>query len=245
LPEQSISQGPDVLSIKILSARGKYMSDRLNIVAEDRMVIRKEAKRLRRDGWIPAVIYGQEATKSIKIENLPLRRVLRDAGATNLIEIDLGEDHHIVLAREVQVHPTRGSLIHVDFYEVNMLEKIVVEAALITTGIAQPEADGLGSGSLVLYAIEIECLPDNLISEIIVDMSQIVSADDTILVRDLPLAEGVTFLADPESVVARFDYIQAEEEEVVDEDLIFAPSEDKVEVIGRGKEDDEESELAD
>ncbi len=221
------------------------MSDRLNIVAENRMVIRKEAKRLRRDGWIPAVIYGQESNKTIKIENLPLRRVLRDAGTTNLIEIDLGEDHHIVLAKEVQVHATRGNLIHVDFYEVNMLEKIIVEAALITTGIAQPEVDGLGSGSLVLYAIEIECLPDNLISEIIVDMSQIKSPDDTILVSDLPLAEGVTFLADPEAVVARFDYIQAEEEEEEDEDLIFAPAVDEVEVIGRGKEDDEESDLAD
>ena len=222
------------------------MSDRLNIVAENRTVIKKQAKKLRREGWIPAVIYGQETNRSIQVENLPLRRVLRDAGTTNLIDINVGKDQHTVLAKDVQVHPTRGSLIHVDFYEVNMLETIVVEAALITTGIAVPEVDGLGSASLVLYAIEIECLPDNLISEIEVDLGQILEPDDMILVKDLPVAEGVTILSDPTAVVARFEFIQAEEEEVTEEeDLIFAPSADEVEVIGRGKPDDEEDESAD
>ena len=220
------------------------MSDRLNIVAEDRKVTRKGAKRLRRDGWIPAVIYGQESNKSIKVENLPLRRILRDAGTTNLIEIKVGKDKHTVLAKDVQVHPPRGSLIHVDFYEVNMLETIIVEAALITSGIASPEADGLGSVSLVLYVVEIECLPDNLISEIEVDLGQIMSPDDMILVKDLPGSEGVTVLTDPEAVVARFEFIKEEEEEIEEEELIFAPTADEVEVIGRGKEDEEDDDLA-
>lgn len=222
------------------------MSDRLNIHAEDRTVTRKSAKKMRRDGWIPAVIYGQDVNKSIKVENLPLRRVLRDAGTTNLIEIEIGDDQHTVLAKDVQVHPTRGSLIHVDFYEVNMLEKIIVDAALTTTGIAVPEADGIGTVSLVLYSVEIECLPDNLISEISVDLSRILTPDDMILVRELPVAEGVTILTDPDAVVARFDFIQEEEEEEVEEeDLLFAPAADDVEVIGRGKEDDEDEDLAD
>ena len=220
------------------------MADPLNIVAEDRKVIRKRAKSLRREGWIPAVIYGQEANKSIKVENLPLRRVLRDAGTTNLININIGKDQHTVLAKEVQVHPTRGSLIHVDFYEVNMSETIVVEAALVTSGVAAPEVEGLGSASLVLYVIEIECLPGNLISEIEVDMNQIVSPDDMILVKDLPASEGVTVLADPEAVVARFEFIKEEEEEEEEEDLIFASTDDEVEVIGRGKEDEEDEEGA-
>ena len=220
------------------------MSDRLNVVAEDRKVTRKGAKRLRRDGWIPAVIYGQETNKSIKIENLPLRRVLRNAGTTNLIEINLGKDQHTVLAKDVQVHATRGSLIHVDFYEVNMLETIIVEAALMTTGIAAPEADGLGSVSLVLYVIEIECLPGNLISEIEVDLSQITSPEEMILVKDLPSSEGVTVLTNPDAVVARFEFIKEEEEEEEEEDLIFAPTADEVEVISHGKDDEEDEEVA-
>lgn len=234
------------MSIENLPARGKKMSDRLNIVAEDRAVAQKSAKKMRREGWIPAVLYGQGTNKSIKVENLPLRRVLRDAGSTNLIDINIGKAKHTVLAKDVQVHPTRGSLIHVDFYEVNMLETIIVEASFTTIGISAPEADGLGSVSLVLYQIEIECLPDNLISEIIVDLSQIETPDDSILIRDLPISEGVTILGDPDAVVARFDYIQAEEvEEVEEDDLLFAASADEVEVIGRGKQDDEEDDLDD
>jgi len=221
------------------------MSDRLNVVAEDRKVTRKGAKRLRRDGWIPAVIYGQETNKSIKIENLPLRRVLLDAGTTSLIEINIGKDQHTVLAKDVQVHATRGSLIHVDFYEVNMMETIIVEAALTTTGIAAPEADGLGSVSLVLYAVEIECLPENLISEFEVDLSKITLPEEMILVEDLPSAEGVTVLTNPDAVVARFEFIKEEEEEEEEEDLIFAPTAEEVEVIGRAKDDEEDDEPAD
>jgi large subunit ribosomal protein L25 len=221
------------------------MSDRLNVVAEDRKITRKGAKRLRRDGWIPAVIYGQETNKSIKIENLPLRRVLLDAGTTSLIEINIGKDQHTVLAKDVQVHATRGSLIHVDFYEVNMTETIIVEAALTTTGIAAPEADGLGSVSLVLYAVEIECLPENLISEFEVDLRKITSPEQMILVEDLPSAEGVTVLTNPDAVVARFEFIKEEEEEEEEEDLIFAPTAEEVEVIGRAKDDEEDDEPAD
>jgi large subunit ribosomal protein L25 len=221
------------------------MSDRLNVVAEDRKITRKGAKRLRRDGWIPAVIYGQGSNKSIKIENLPLRRVLLHAGTTSLIEINIGKDQHTVLAKDVQVHATRGSLIHVDFYEVNMMETIIVEAALTTTGIAAPEADGLGSVSLVLYAVEIECLPENLISEFEVDLSKITSPEEMILVEDLPSAEGVTVLTDPDAVVARFEFIKEEEEEEEEEDLIFAPTAEEVEVIGRAKDDEEDDEPAD
>jgi large subunit ribosomal protein L25 len=146
------------------------------------------------------------------------------------------------LAKDVQVHPTRGNLIHVDFYEVNMSEKIIVQASLITTGIAAPEEEGLGSVSQVLYEVDIECLPDNLISEMTVDLTQISTPDDMILVKDLPVPEDVAVLNDPEAVVARFEYIQAEEEEAEEEELVFAPAADEVEVIGRGKADEEEEE---
>ena len=101
------------------------MAERPNIIAETRTEMRKSANKLRREGWIPAVIYGQGDNKTIKIENIPLMRVLRDAGMTNLIDVSVAGSQHTVLAKDVQVHPTKGNLIHVDFYEVNMSEKIV------------------------------------------------------------------------------------------------------------------------
>ncbi|MDX1613990.1 MAG: 50S ribosomal protein L25 [Candidatus Promineifilaceae bacterium] len=219
------------------------MAERASLTADKRNIAGKKAKQLRRRGYIPAVIYGQGDSLLIQVENLPLRRVLRDAGTTNLIDIQVDNGTRTVLAKDVQTHPTRGSLIHVDFYEVNMQEKIVVEAALVPTGIAPPVVDGLGTTPLVVHAVEIECLPDNLISEIEVDLTQIETPEDMISVGDLPVPEGVDILTDLSLTVARFEYLREEEEEEEEEDLLFAPSAEDVEVIGKGKAEEEEEEF--
>jgi large subunit ribosomal protein L25 len=216
------------------------MAERANLVVEARDSSKEKAKQLRRLGWIPAVVYGQGSNKDIKVERLPLRRVLRNAGTTSLIDLQVGNDNVTVLAKEVQQHPTRGDLIHVDFYEVNMKEKLIVEAALVPVGVAPPVEEGLGTTSLVIYSVEVECLPGNLISEIEIDMSMIETPDDVITVADLTVPEGVEVLTEPDFVVARFDFIQEEEEEEEEEELLFAPSADDVEVIGKGKADEEE-----
>jgi large subunit ribosomal protein L25 len=217
------------------------MSDRINLVVESRQPADERAKNLRKAGWIPGVIYGGGENMHIKVENLSLSRVLRDAGMTNLIDISIGDGQHTVLAKDIQKHPTRGDLIHVDFYEVDMTQKLVVDAALSTFGEAPPVTDGLGTTSLVIYSIQIECLPDSLISEIGVDLTLIQEPDDMIIVGDLQVPEGVTVLTDSEAIVARFEYVQIEEEEEEEEeDLMFAPAADEVEVIGRGKPEDEE-----
>jgi large subunit ribosomal protein L25 len=223
------------------------MAERVNLDAEPRSQTGKKAKQLRSKGWIPGVIYGQGDNLVIQVENVTLLRALREAGTTNLIDITLGEDERTVLAKDVQRHVTRGDLIHVDFYEVNMSEKIIVEASLVTVGEAAPVTGGLGTTSLVLYSLEIECLPDKLLSEIVVDMELIDSPEKMIYVRDLSVPSGVEVLADQDTVVARFEYLQEEiEEEEETEELLFAEEADEVEVISRGKaEEDGEVEDSD
>jgi large subunit ribosomal protein L25 len=223
------------------------MAERVNLDAEPRSQTGKKAKQLRNQGWIPGVIYGQGDNLVIQVENSTLLRALREAGTTNLIDITLGDDERTVLAKDVQRHVTRGDLIHVDFYEVNMSEKIIVEASLVTVGEAAPVTGGLGTTSLVLYSLEIECLPDKLLSEIVVDLELIDSPEQMIYVRDLSVPSGVEVLADPDTVVARFEYLQAEvEEEEEEEELLFAQEADEVEVISRGKaEEDGEVEDSD
>lgn len=218
------------------------MAERLEIEAESRTVVGKSARQLRSSGWIPAVIYGQGTNLNIQLENLALRRVLRTAGNTHLIDIVLGDKRRTVLAKDIQVHPTRRDLIHVDFYEVSMTEKIIVDAALVPVGIAAPVADAIGSTVLTQHSVSIECLPGNLISEIEVDMTLIETPDSLIYVRDLAVPEGVTLLTDPEMVIARFEYTEElpEEEEEVEE--LFEPEEEEVEVIARGKREEEEPE---
>lgn len=215
------------------------MSDvRLAIEAEPRTVVGKQVKQLRRDGMIPAVIYGTQDPVTIQLENKMLRRVLRRAGTTNLIDITFDGQKRTVLAREIQQHLTRGDLIHVDFQEVDLKVKITAEAALVLVGRSQMMKDAQGSDVLALTSVEIEALPDDLIAEIEVDVTDL-TADEPIYVSDLSVPNGVTILTDPETAVARFEYARPEVEE--EEEEGFEPTADSVEIIEKGKidEDDE------
>jgi large subunit ribosomal protein L25 len=201
----------------------------------------KKAKQLRREGLIPAVVYGQSDPVHIQIDRIPLRRALRQAGSNELIDIDVNGETRTVLAREIQQHPTRGDIIHVDFYEVNMQEKIIAEIALIMTGEPASELRAMGQVTQILHGIEVECLPGDLISEVSFDIGHLSSPDDLVYVHEIELPETMTLITDPEATVTSFDYFrEEEEEEEEEEDLLFATAADEVEVIGKGKEDEEE-----
>ena len=215
------------------------MSDRISIVAEPRSLTGKKVKQLRKDGWIPAVIYGQKPPIHVKLENGLLRRALRVAGTSQLVDLVVGGKKVTVLTREIQQHATRGDLIHVDFYEVDMKGTVTSEAELVAINEALPTAEGMGVGTLALRALEIECAPDDLVSEIEVDLSLIETIDGVIYVKDLTMPKGVTALTDEETVVARFETISLEPEEGEEEEG-FEPVADGVEVIKKGKEDEED-----
>lgn len=211
--------------------------DRLAIAAEPRAVIGKQVKQLRREGLIPAVIYGLNDPVTIQLENKMLRRVLRRAGTTNLINISIGQDTRTVLAREIQQHQTRGDLIHVDFQEVDLMVKITAEASLVLVGESKMMADGLGSDVLSLTSVEIEALPDDLVAEIEVDASQMASADEPLYVGDLVAPAGITILTDPETAVARFEYARLD---TADEEGEYEMSAESVEIIEKGRGDEDE-----
>jgi large subunit ribosomal protein L25 len=115
---------------------------------------------------------------------------------------------------------------------------ITAEAQLVAVGMSAPAAEGLGVATLALRAVEIESLPDALVSEIEVDLTQIETPDDVIYVRDLVTPEGVEILTDPETTVARFEYEKIVEEDEEEEEL-FVPAADAVEVVGRDKDEDD------
>lgn len=214
------------------------MSDRIKIEAEPRTVVGKKVKQLRREGLVPGVVYGKQEPVAVQMPWRELRRALRVVSTSHLANLDIAGDQRTVLVREIQQHLTRGDIMHVDFLEVDMLQTITSEAELVATGEAGPTAEGLGVATLTLRSIEIECLPDNLISEIAVDFARIVMPDDVIYVSDLVAPEGVTILTDPETVVARFEYVGLEEEEEAVVDAEFFGAADAVEVISKGKEEE-------
>jgi large subunit ribosomal protein L25 len=217
------------------------MAERLNIDANTRSIFGKKSKQLRREGLVPAVIYGKRDPVHIQLEKISLRRVLRQAGGNELIDINVEGAPITVLAREIQQHATRGDVLHVDFYEVDMKETIQADIRLVTTGQAAEELRQMGQVVQVLHDLTVECLPGDLISELEVDISGIASVDDVIYVSDLTPPAGITIITDPETAITSFDYFREEEEEEEEEELLFGEEGEEVEVIAKGKATEDEA----
>lgn len=213
------------------------MANEIVIEAEPRTLIGKKVKRLRNQGITPAIIYGGKEPITIQVETLKTFLTLRDADANDILIIDVAGKKHKVITRDIQRHVTRGDLVHVDFQEVTSDTVIRTEAAIVTVGQSAPEVEGLGTTSQLLFSVEIEASADALISEIEVDVTQIKTAEDQIMVSDLVVPDGVTILTADDIAVAKFDFERVAEEEEEEEGLIEEGIEP--EVIGAADDDDE------
>jgi large subunit ribosomal protein L25 len=215
--------------------------EQIELKTQKRTVLGKKVKSLRREGFIPAVLYGHETESvSLQVEERELDRVLAQAGEHRLIALKIGRSRkpQMALTRDVQWDVITGKPLHVDFYAVVMTEKITTEVPLVLVGEA-PAA--VQAGTILLQnldEIEIECLPGDLIEAIEVDVSELEEVDQTISVRDLRLPPTVDILTDPEEIVAKVAW--AAPEEVEEEVVAVAPEE--VEVIAKGKEEVEPEE---
>lgn len=224
------------------------MSHRVQLEANSRSVFGKKVKQLRRDGQIPAVIYGQttEEPVHIQVDWPKLRVALIDAGGSNLVDVNVAGEIYTTLIREVARHPVRRDVLHVDFYAVDLTHTIVSHVPVIVHGNQEAALRIAGRILLETQTLEVESLPDNIPSEIVVDVSGIEEIGEVILLEDLPEIEGVTFLHAPDTVIVRSDYLAAApvEEEEEEEEVEGLLEEEGVEpeVISRAREEDEEEE---
>ncbi len=196
--------------------------ERIELRTQARTTRGKQVKRLRDEGWIPAVVYGADTSaRSVQIPERSLFKTLQQAGSTTLINLFVEDESepHVVLAREIQRDPITGQLVHVDFYQVRLTETVKTMPRLEFIG----ESPLVKSGKAVMIygmtEIEVECLPTDLINSIPVDVSVLEGMDDNILVGDLTVPSGVTITADPGEVVASVVPVRvlAEEEAEVEE----------------------------
>lgn len=206
----------------------------IELRAQKREVMGKQVRQLRRQGVVPAILYGHRTEPlPLQTEERSLRRVLERVGSHHLITLRVGDDEEprMTLAREVQLDPITNALLHVDFYEVVMTEKITTEVPLVFIG--QSPVVERREGVLVrgLDSVEVECLPSNLIESIEVNLEDLAEIDQAMLVGDLTVDADVEILTDKEEVVAQILPLR-EVEEVVEE---VVPSE--VEIIPREREE--------
>lgn len=183
------------------------------LAAEKRELVGKKVKRLRREGWLPAVMYGRRDPINIQLNTLQTYLALRDADDNALFDLQLEGESYKVFIRDTQRHVTRGDLLHVDFLEVDMDHAITAEVAIVLVGKHTVSTEIPGNISQLLYQIEVEAKPQDLISEIELDVSQIADPNDVLMVSDLVAPEGISILTEGEIAVAKFDIERIQEEE--------------------------------
>jgi large subunit ribosomal protein L25 len=196
------------------------------------------ARKLRADGQVPAVIYGHNRQpQSLAISARDLDRLLDHiSAASTVIELDLGGTTSRTLIREIQRHPFKRQIIHVDFQELVAGETVTVEVPLVIVGIAEGVRVGGGILDQVLREVEIECDPASIPNHIDVDVTNL-TIGHSIHVGDLVLPAGVTMLTDAEQTIAVCSAPRVEAEPVAEVEEA-APAEP--ELIRKPK--DEESE---
>jgi large subunit ribosomal protein L25 len=222
------------------------MSNFIVLEAEKRELLGKKVKALRRMGKVPAVIYGPESdTINLAIDKSTLRQVLAEAGGTQLIEMQVGEEKIPTLAREVQRDIIHGDILHVDFYRVSMTRTISADVPVVLINESPVVASGEGILVQGLNSLLIEALPADLPSQVEVDMQKLEEIGDQLLVSDLDLPGEVTILTDEGELVVKADYPTMLEEEDEDEeelDELFLEEMPEVEVITERRSDEEEFE---
>jgi large subunit ribosomal protein L25 len=217
-------------------------TEQVELAAEKRTVIGKQVKQLRRQGWVPGIMYGHDFDPvPLQFEERSLRQVLSSVGGSQLIGVKVkgNKQPEMALIRDVQRDPIKGTFLHVDFYRVKMTERLTAEVPLIITG-GSPVIEAR-EGILLqgVTSIEVECLPGDLVDAIEVDLSDLVEIDQGIYVRDLAVPAGIDVLTDRDEMIVRIVPLEEEElleEEEVEEELI--PGIEEVEVITEAGEEE-------
>jgi large subunit ribosomal protein L25 len=190
----------------------RQMPGRPTLVANERTVIGKKVKHLRRQGMVPAIIYGTLVDKPIpvSIDGRDLQRTYIDYGNISLIDVELDGDSYTVYIRTLQQHPVSRAPLHAELFAPNLLVKMSASIPIILVG-ESPNADG--AITQLRDSVEMEGLPTDLPGAVEVDVSSLEEIEDTVWVGDLTMPTGVELLTDPEEPIVRLMAVRLEVEE--------------------------------
>lgn len=224
------------------SGKGRGM-ETLQLKVTPREIVGKKVKRLRKSGMTPVHMYGKGISPlALQTETRNLQRVLTQVGKSvpvSIVADGLG-DQNIAFVREIQTHSVTGVLLHVDFYRVDVKERMRAEVPIVLAGEAPAVRVKRGVLMQALHTLTVECLPLEMPESIAVDLSILDDFDKVLRVKDITKSAAVTILDDPEEAIARVNPPRAEveEEEKVEEEA--APAEVEVARPKREKPEEEE-----
>ena len=214
-----------------------HAQHKIELKAEARTVLGSKVRALRNSGYIPAVLYGKgQESISLQIPIKDFNKVLKEAGESTLVYLEVGGHSHPTIIHDVSLDPVNDSILHADFYKVSLTEKIKTKVPIEFIG-ESPAVKDL-SGILVknVNELEVEALPQNLPHEIAVDISSLKNFGDQISIKDIKSGADVKLMAEEDLILATVQEPKSQEE--IDADLA-EPTKgvDDVEVIEKKKEE--------
>jgi large subunit ribosomal protein L25 len=212
--------------------------EKVVLKAEPRQTGRHSNRDIRNAAGVPGVVYGQHAeAQAISLNRKALGIALHKASG-GVIEVELANQPTLnVLVREVQRHPTKHNILHIDFLAVSMTEKVKLHVPVVHEG----HAPVMTNLDMVLVRgldnVEVECLPGDIPEHLVADLSTLLTVDDEILVKELKVPAGVKVLTDGDHVVYAVTLSRAAAVEEVVEAETASP--DEVEVVTKRKPKEE------
>ncbi|MCQ9207798.1 MAG: 50S ribosomal protein L25 [Omnitrophica bacterium] len=206
--------------------------EKIKLKATPREEIGKEkVKKLRALGLIPAVVYKGKNSLNIKVSAKDLNKVIHTKAGENVVvslEIEDAKTKKpkTVIIKEIQYHVLKGDTLHIDFNEISLTEVLTIKVPIAAKGEPKGAKEG-GVLEHVFWELEVECLPEQIPENILIDINSM-EVGDSILVKDLKIPAGVKVLADPEATVVSLAIPHVEEaaevvpgEEVVEPEMIM------------------------
>ena len=189
---------------------------RPTLAATHREVTGKAVNRMRKEGRLPAVVFGHgQDSANVSLDTHDFEQLRRRTGPNALIDLSVdGERSQPVLVQHVQVHPVNRRPLHVDLFAVRMTEELTVDVRLVATGHAPAVADLGGTLLHPNESVKIRALPDHLPQSIEYSVDSLVDFETSLKVSDLTIPGDVTLLTDGDEVIATVQRPRVEVEEV-------------------------------
>lgn len=176
----------------------------VQLKVEPRKVLGKKVKKLRKEGVLPANVYGKDVkSESVQVPYKEFDKVYKEAGETGLVELQVDGKVRPVLIHNIQFDPVSHEPLHADFYQVNLKEKVKTMVPLSFVGEPAAVTNKVGILLEQLSEVEVEALPTDLPESIEVNVESLANVDDQTTVADIKAPAGVTLLTDAGQVVAK------------------------------------------
>lgn len=186
-----------------------------SLKGEKRTVFGRKIKKLRKDGIIPANIFGKKLDSlAIQVDEKEFEKIFTEAGETGVVSLSVAGKDHPVLISNLQRDPLTSKIFHIDFRQINLNEKVAAQVPVEMLGESPAVKQGLGTVVQYVNEIEIEALPADLPENFLVDISVLEAIDQAVKISDIVKNNSkIEIKDDPETIVVKLEPQQEEEPE--------------------------------